>query len=102
MNSKSGRRRVQSAVVFALTVSATLFPGTATAAESDNWQFRITPYLWMLGLDGTTAALGQDVDVDASFSDIVDVLNIHESGQITLAAAGERAVFVVFGACTTI
>lgn len=26
----------------------------------------------------------------------------HESGQMTLAAAGERAVFVVFGACTAI
>ena len=26
----------------------------------------------------------------------------HQSGQITLAAAGEKAVFAVFGACTTI
>jgi hypothetical protein len=59
-----------------LIVSASLRSGTAAAQESDEWKFRITPYLWMLSLEGTTAALGQDVDVDASFSDIFDVLNI--------------------------
>jgi hypothetical protein len=51
-------------------------PNSATAQRTDESVFRITPYLWMLGLDGTTAVLGQDTDVDASFSDILDVLNI--------------------------
>jgi hypothetical protein len=32
--------------------------------------------MWFLGLDGTTAVAGQDAAVDASFSDIFDVLNI--------------------------
>jgi hypothetical protein len=62
-----------------MTVSMTLalaFPIHAAAQRTDESYFRITPYLWMLGLDGTTAVLGDDADVDASFSDILDVLNI--------------------------
>ena len=57
--------------------AASLLVATPVAAQQqDDSYFRITPYFWMLGLDGTTAALGQNTDVDASFSDILDVLNI--------------------------
>ena len=42
------------------------------------------------GAEGTANALAWSATID------------HESGQLTLAAAGEKAVFVVFGACTTI
>lgn len=68
-----------------LAVSASILPATAAAQESDNWEFRVTPYLWLLSLDGTTAALGNDVDVDASFSDIFDVLNIALSVNMELS-----------------
>lgn len=87
------RRRVLTAAILSLTISASIWPGTATAQESDGWKFRITPYLWMLGLDGTTAALGNDVDVDASFSDIVDVLNIALSANMELS---KGKFFVIF------
>ena len=73
---KLARHRVLTAVTLSLIVSASFWPGTASAQESDGWKFRITPYLWMLGLDGTTAALGNDVPVEATFSDILDNLNI--------------------------
>ena len=66
-------------LVGALTVLATtasLSPGVASAQQSSDSFFRVTPYLWMLGMDGTTAVLGQDTDVDMSFGDILDVLNI--------------------------
>jgi len=53
-----------------------LSPGMAMAQQSSDSYFRITPYIWMLGMDGTTAVLGQDTDVDMSFGDILDVLNI--------------------------
>jgi hypothetical protein len=76
-----------------LIVSASLWSGTASAQESDEWKFRITPYLWMLSLEGTTATLGQDVDVDASFSDIFDVLNIALSANMELS---KGKFFVVF------
>ena len=76
MNIKNATQRVLTVATLSLIVSASFWPDTASAQESDSWKFRITPYLWMLGLDGTTAALGSDADVDASFSDILDVLNI--------------------------
>jgi hypothetical protein len=42
------------------------------------------------GAEGTANALAWSATIN------------HESGQMTFAAAGEKAVFVVFGACTTI
>lgn len=59
-----------------LASGATLATGAAVAQERDDTTFRISPYIWALGLDGTTAALGQDVAVDASFGDIFDKLNL--------------------------
>jgi outer membrane receptor protein involved in Fe transport len=47
----------------------------------------------MLGLDGTTAALGNDVAVDASFSDVLDLLNIALSANMELS---KGKFFVVF------
>ena len=69
------RYRVTTVAVLSLVVSASIFPATAVAQESDNWKFRVTPYFWFLGVDGTTALLGNDVDFDADFSDLADVLN---------------------------
>lgn len=66
-------------LVAALTILATtasLSPGVATAQQSNDSFFRITPYLWFLGIDGTTAVLGQDTNVEADFGDLLDVLNI--------------------------
>jgi hypothetical protein len=59
-----------------MATTASLSPGVALAQQDSDSFFRVTPYLWMLGLDGTTAVLGQDTDVEADFSDILDVLNI--------------------------
>jgi len=82
---KLARHRVLITAVLSLIVSASLWPAAVTAQESDGWKFRITPYLWLMGMDGTTAALGQDVPVDASFSDILDVLNIALSANMKLS-----------------
>ena len=62
--------------ILTLSVLIMFAPGVTTAQESDGWNFRITPYLWMLGLDGTTAALGSDVPIKADFGDILDLLNL--------------------------
>ena len=93
MNIKNAMQRVLTVATLSLIVSASLWPGTASAQESDSWKFRVTPYLWMLGLDGTTAALGNDVDVDMSFSDILDVLNIALSVNMELS---KGKFFIVF------
>lgn len=79
------RRRVLTLATLALIVSISFWPGTVSAQESDDWQFRISPYLWMLGMEGTTAALGSDVEVDASFGDILDNLNIALSVNMELS-----------------
>ena len=93
MFSKLVRQSKLASVVLILGVSIMFTPDVSTAQESDGWNFRITPYLWMLGMDGTTAALGNDVDVDMSFSDIVDVLNIALSANMELS---KGKFFVVF------
>ena len=93
MISKIARRKLPAVAMLALIMPALASPGSASAQESDEWKFRITPYLWMLGLDGTTAAFGQDVDVDKSFSDILDVLNIALSANMELSKGN---FFIVF------
>lgn len=42
---------------------------------SDDWQFLVTPYIWGIDVDGNATVKGRDVDVDTSFSDILDDLN---------------------------
>ena len=76
MFSKFVRLQKLTIVILALCSVAMFTPGLATAQQGGGVDFRVTPYLWMLALDGTTAVAGQDVPVDESFSDILDVLNI--------------------------
>ncbi len=93
MTSKLARHRVLTAAILSLSISASFVPSTVVAQESDGWNFRITPYLWALSLDGTTAALGQDVELDQSFGDILDILNIALSANMELS---KGKFFVVF------
>jgi hypothetical protein len=48
----------------------------SAAAEQNGWNFEVTPYFFAAGLDGTAGARGIEADVDASFSDIWDNLDI--------------------------
>jgi hypothetical protein len=75
MFSKLVRQRLLAATILTLCVSALLAAGTVNAQESRGWSFRISPYLWALSLDGTTAAMGNDVAVDADFGDLLDLVN---------------------------
>ena len=44
--------------------------------DGDEWRFSITPYLWAVGLNGDMTVKGVDSDVDESFGDILDNLDI--------------------------
>jgi hypothetical protein len=44
---------------------------TVTATSDDNWHLVIAPYLWLPGVHGTLGALGRDVTIDASPSDLL-------------------------------
>ena len=90
---KLARRRVLAAATLSLIVSVSFWPSTASAQESDGWKFRITPYLWMLGFEGTTAVLGEDSELDVSFGDVLDLLNIALSANMELS---KGKFFVVF------
>ena len=48
----------------------------AAPPPTPEWEFSLAPYLWMAGMEGTVDADGHSADVDVSFSDIWDVLDI--------------------------
>jgi hypothetical protein len=45
------------------------------AAESDAWQYEITPYLLAAGMEGTVGVRGVTADIDVSFDEILDSLD---------------------------
>lgn len=48
---------------------------SAVAAETDGWQYELTPYLLAAGLNGEVGVGGVTANVDASFSDILENLD---------------------------
>ena len=69
----SGARRIAiTSVVFIIGMTA-----MPVQAESltDAWQFEVTPYVFATGLDGTIGLQGTEVDLDASFSDLLDYID---------------------------
>lgn len=66
-------------VTVVVTLIMTAYAGAAQAGEPDEgggWEFAILPYLWALALDGNVTVKGLETDVDMSFGDIWDNLNI--------------------------
>ncbi len=46
------------------------------SGQDGRWEFVMIPYLWMTGIDGEVTIKGRDADVDVSFDDILDDLDI--------------------------
>ncbi|SPJ30750.1 hypothetical protein [Falsiruegeria mediterranea] len=67
-----------------------LFCMPMAAQAQDNWEWRVAPYLWGSALSGTAATVPglPPVDVDASFSDILD--NLDFAGMIAVRARNGR------------
>jgi hypothetical protein len=52
-------------------VALLLLPGSLVAQDPGSFDWKIAPYLWTVGIDGT-ATIGQvEQDMDISFSDIL-------------------------------
>lgn len=50
------------------------------AAAADKWDFTFSPYLWAAGLEGTVGIGGTVSEIDLSFSDILENLDIGAMG----------------------
>lgn len=70
------------AVLFASTFLAVAGPTTSettsiiTSPSASPWEFRITPYGWLTGIDGSTGPQNFTGDIDAGFDDVFDVLEM--------------------------
>lgn len=76
MNNNISRYRKSLACLLTAIVACSFMGSNAVAQDGDGWDFRITPYIWFMSIEGETAVAGQNVDVEASFSDILDSLNV--------------------------
>ena len=83
---RAKRERVEESikVVFrrtSRTLSVTILVlgfGFAPNAVAEEWSFRIAPYAWMAGIEGVVKPFdaGPTTDVDLSFSDVLENLDI--------------------------
>ena len=62
------------AIIFLLII----WPACSLANENDPWKFSFTPFVWITGQEGEVATLppAAPADIDISFSDVVDSLDI--------------------------
>lgn len=56
----------------------------ANSVEADDWEFSVAPYVWAAGLEGDVTFRNLKTDVDVSFSDILDNLDIAALGHAEL------------------
>ena len=59
-----------------IVLTLTIVSSSAWAQDSDQWDWKIAPYLWMTNLDGSLSMGPIDQDIDMSFSDILSDLEI--------------------------
>ena len=77
-----------------MTLAALLVAGSsAVAGSTENWQFEVTPYLWMTGLEGDVTVGGRTVEFDKKFSDIIDKVDLAGSA-LAVAQKGRFLVWV--------
>ena len=87
-----GSRNMNSSLVAATIGVALLAAAPLHAAE---WKHEVAPYLWGAAISGTTAVGPVEADVDASFSDILDNLEMGFMG--TYRASRDRVSVTVDG-----
>ena len=67
-----------------IALLATAIALVSSPAHADNgpWQWELTPYVWMAGLNGDLAIGNLEVPVEVSFGDILDDLEIGFIGHV--------------------
>ena len=72
------KNRVAFCVIF-LCIMIVFVPVSPSGAEeylSEDWQVSVTPYLWGVSLKGDVTVKGKTAEVDLSFSDILEDLDM--------------------------
>ncbi len=66
--------RAAGILILLLAMVCAPLEGMAAANTSDDseWEFIVTPYVWVVGLQGDLTVKGRTADVDASFFDILE------------------------------
>ena len=75
--------KAYSKVVFSTLLTGLGFSQMSAANDTDQWQYEITPYLLVAGMEGTAGVRGFTTDLDASFGDIIDNLDVGLMGMFT-------------------
>ena len=77
-------------------------PAAAQAPSAEGWTFTVVPYLFGAGMNGTAVIKGQELKVDASFSDILDHLKFGAMGLVVARKGnwgfGGDAIWMSLGA----
>lgn len=66
--------RKSSVVVSALVAASSV--SSAMAEDDETWRVDLVPYAWIAGIDGDVGVGGREAEVDASFSDLWDNLDM--------------------------
>ena len=76
-----------------IVITLAFVSSSAWAQDSDQWDWKIAPYLWMVSVDGSVSIGPIDQDIGASFSDILSDLEIGGS-VFAEFGKGEHAVHI--------
>jgi hypothetical protein len=80
-------------IILIIAAVALVLPAVDGFSQEDEWEFNVAPYGWLAGIEGDVTAKGSQSSVDASFSDLLDVLDF--AGFVHLEAGKNRwGVFV--------
>ncbi len=63
-------------VALTLTLFAPAVSAEEKTKEKSDWEFQVAPYMWFISTSGDVTVKGQKSDLDLSFDDIWDELNI--------------------------
>ena len=55
-----------------LVIAGVLALAGAARAGGDEWSFEITPYAWLVNIDGRVSFEGREADFSADFRDLFD------------------------------
>jgi hypothetical protein len=80
------------AAVMTYAVSSSAADSDATT--QDGWKYSAAFYLWMANIDGKQTVKGQEVDLDVSFGDILDVLEFAAEGHVEAIKDNQWGLFV--------